>query len=70
MTGPDYEHFCTLVGQRSGLVLDSGKGYLVASRLESVARANGLADVPALVDLHRAASQSPGGLARDRKSVV
>ncbi len=49
MIGPDYDHFCTLVGQRSGLVLDSGKGYLVASRLESVARANGLADVPALL---------------------
>ena len=51
MNGPDYEHFCELVGQRSGLVLDSGKGYLVASRLESVARTHGLADVPALLAL-------------------
>lgn len=49
MIGPDYDHFCILVGQRSGLVLDSGKGYLVASRLEPVARANGMADVPALL---------------------
>jgi chemotaxis protein methyltransferase CheR len=51
MIGPDYEHFCVLVGQRSGLVLDSGKAYLVSSRLEPVARANGLADVPALLAL-------------------
>jgi chemotaxis protein methyltransferase CheR len=49
MTGPDFDYFCALVGQRSGLVLDNGKAYLVASRLEPVARANSLADVPALL---------------------
>ena len=51
MTGPEYDHFCALIGQRSGLVLDSGKTYLVASRLEPIARANGLADVSALLAL-------------------
>jgi chemotaxis protein methyltransferase CheR len=49
MIGPEYDHFCTLVGVRSGLVLGRDKAYLVSSRLEPIARANGLADVPALL---------------------
>jgi chemotaxis protein methyltransferase CheR len=49
MIGPEFDHFCALVGVRSGLVLGRDKAYLVASRLEPVARAQGLGDVPALL---------------------
>lgn len=49
MTGPDFDHFCRLVRSRSGLVLTPEKSYLVRSRLAEVARAEGLADVPALL---------------------
>ena len=50
MTGPDFEHFCRLVKDRSGLVLTSHKGYLVESRLSHVARSEGLAGVPQLLE--------------------
>ena len=49
MIGPEFDHFCTLVGVRSGLVLGRDKAYLVGSRLEPIARQHGLADVPALL---------------------
>lgn len=53
MTGPDYEHFCRLVRQRSGLVLTPEKAYLVSSRLAPVARAEGLSTVAELLAVLR-----------------
>ncbi len=53
MTGPDYDHFCRLVRQRSGLVLTPEKAYLVSSRLAPVARAQGLGTVAELLAVLR-----------------
>ena len=53
MTGPDYDHFCRLVRQRSGLVLTAEKAYLVSSRLAPVARAEGLGTVAELLAVLR-----------------
>jgi chemotaxis protein methyltransferase CheR len=60
MTGPDFEFFCRLVLERSGLVLTSEKGYLVKSRLEPVTRSKGLPSVEALLAKIRA--ERPEGL--------
>ena len=49
MTGPDFDHFCRLVQIRSGLTIGAEKTYLVRSRLEPVARSNGMAGVPELL---------------------
>lgn len=49
MTGPDFDHFCQLVRARSGLVLGPDKAYLLKARLDPIVRAEGLADVPALL---------------------
>lgn len=49
MTGPDFDHFCKLMRDRSGLVLSASKAYLVKGRLEPVAREAGLADVETLL---------------------
>ena len=49
MTGDDYDHFCRLMRERSGLILNDSKAYLVSGRLAPIARAAGLADVPALL---------------------
>lgn len=54
MIDPDYENFCRLVRDRSGLVLTPAKAYLVNSRLEPVARGLGLAGVPQLLAQLRA----------------
>ena len=54
MTGPDYDHFCVTVGNRSGLVLGPDKTYLVQSRLQPLAREMGLSGVPALLSAFRA----------------
>jgi len=54
MTGPDFDHFCRLVQTRSGLSIGAEKTYLVQSRLEPVARANGVAGVPELLARLRA----------------
>ena len=43
-----FQYFRTLVEQRSGIVLDTGKEYLVESRLSQVARAQGFASVDEL----------------------
>lgn len=53
MTGPDYDHFCRLVRQRSGLVLTPEKAYLVSSRLAPLARAQGLGTVAELLAVLR-----------------
>ena len=53
MKGPDYDHFCSVVTARSGLMLGPDKAYLVQSRLEPVARALGLDGVPAVLAAFR-----------------
>ena len=49
MTGPDFEFFCRLMLERSGLVLTPEKSYLVKSRLEPVVRSEGIATVDTLL---------------------
>ena len=58
MIGPDFDHFCRLVKDRSGLVLAPHKAYLVESRLGPVARAEGLPGVPQLLERLRAGGPS------------
>ena len=53
MIGPDYDHFCSAVTARSGLVLGPDKAYLVQSRLQPIAQEMGLAGVPALLAAFR-----------------
>ncbi|WP_339873700.1 protein-glutamate O-methyltransferase CheR [uncultured Brevundimonas sp.] len=60
MTDPDYDNFCRLARERSGLVLTPAKAYLVSGRLEPVARAEKLAGVPEL--LARLRSGAPEAL--------
>ncbi|MGZ3377172.1 MAG: CheR family methyltransferase [Phenylobacterium sp.] len=55
MIGPDFDHFCRLVAERSGLVLGPEKAYLLKGRLEGIARAEGLADVAQLLARIKAA---------------
>lgn len=62
MTGPDFDYFCKLMRDRSGLVLSASKAYLVKGRLEPVARSAGLADVEAL--LARLRTGAPDDLVR------
>jgi chemotaxis protein methyltransferase CheR len=65
VTGPDFEHFCRLVKDRSGLILTPSKGYLVESRLSGLARAEGLAGVPQLLEhLHLGGSSVEALLVR------
>jgi len=45
----DFDHFCRMIRERSGLVLTPDKAYLVASRLEPLARSAKFADVAALL---------------------
>lgn len=58
MTGADFDYFCRLVKDRSGLVLTPHKAYLVESRLGPVARAEALAGVPQLLERLRAGGPS------------
>lgn len=59
MTGPDFDHFCRLIRQRSGLVVTPEKAYLVASRLSPIARAEGITNVEALLAVIRSSSPEP-----------
>lgn len=61
----DLEFVSRLVRERSAIVLDAGKGYLVESRLAPVARAAGLGSVERLVRRLRA-----GGAVSLQESVV
>lgn len=54
MIETDYDHFCRIVRERSGLVLSPEKAYLVDGRLGPVARREGLQDVPNLLRRLRA----------------
>lgn len=62
MTGPDFDYFCKLMRDRSGLVLSASKAYLVRGRLEPVARTAGLGDVESL--LAKLRSGAPDDLIR------
>jgi len=53
MTGPDFDNFCRIVRDRTGIVLTPDKAYLVSSRLAPIARSEGLAGVPALLAVLR-----------------
>ncbi|MDX1926193.1 MAG: protein-glutamate O-methyltransferase CheR [Pirellulaceae bacterium] len=48
-----FEYICNLVRDKSAIVLEPSKTYLVESRLNPVARANGLASIEDLVDALR-----------------
>ena len=54
VTDPDFSHFRRLAHSRSGLVLGPDKAYLIMGRLDPIARAEGLAGVPALLAKLRA----------------
>lgn len=49
MNGPDFDSFCRLVRDQTGIILTPEKGYLVRSRLTPIARSEGLAGVPELL---------------------
>jgi len=53
MIGADFDHFCRLIRERSGLVLTADKDYLLRSRLDPVARSNGVTGVVELLALVR-----------------
>jgi len=54
MTAQDFEYVCRLVRDRSAVVLEAGKEYLVEGRLTPVARQLGLGSISALVGRLRA----------------
>jgi chemotaxis protein methyltransferase CheR len=58
MTGPDFDNFCRVVREQTGIVLTPEKGYLVSSRLIPIARSEGLAGVPELL-AHLRGAPSP-----------
>ena len=45
-----FEYICKLVLEKSAIVLEPSKTYLVESRLNPVARANGMTSIEELVD--------------------
>lgn len=56
MSGGDFEYFCDLIKDRSGIVLSPEKSYLVENRLAPIARQHEHADVPALLRAIRAST--------------
>ena len=59
MIGPDFDHFCALIMDRSGLVLGPEKAYLLRGRLDPIARSEGMADVSALLANIRKTASEP-----------
>lgn len=55
----DFTFICDLVRQRSAIVLESGKEYLVVSRLTSVAQQNGFSNLGDLVTRLRSQPMGP-----------
>jgi len=53
-----FEYICDLVREKSAIVLEASKTYLVESRLNPVARANGLGSIEELVDALRRPSST------------
>ena len=60
LAAPDFDYIAQLVHRRSAIVLEPGKEYLAESRLESVARENGLQSVTELVHHMRSGSMDLG----------
>ncbi|GAC1664907.1 MAG: protein-glutamate O-methyltransferase CheR [Candidatus Acidiferrum sp.] len=58
----EFEYVCTLMREQSAIRLEPGKEYLVESRLNQLARREGLASLKALIDLLR--NNPTGGLRR------
>ncbi|MGZ6015916.1 MAG: chemotaxis protein CheR, partial [Phenylobacterium sp.] len=58
MTGPDFDNFCRVVRDQTGIVLTAEKAYLVSSRLIPIARSEKLAGVPELL-AHLRGAPSP-----------
>jgi chemotaxis protein methyltransferase CheR len=56
LAAPDFDYIAQLVHRRSAIVLEPGKEYLAESRLEGLARDNGLASVGELVARMRTGS--------------
>lgn len=50
MRPDDFDFICTMLRERSGLILNQDKGYLLESRLTPVAQRNGLAGLDALIE--------------------
>jgi chemotaxis protein methyltransferase CheR len=63
MTPEDFNYLRDLVLREAAIVLDQGKEYLATSRLEPVARQEGLEGIPGLV---RALRANPAGRLRDQ----
>jgi chemotaxis protein methyltransferase CheR len=63
MTPEDFTYLRDLVLREAAIVLDNGKEYLATSRLEPVARQEGLDGIPGLVKALRA---NPNGKLRDQ----
>ena len=61
LAAADFRFVCQFVRERSGIVLDAGKEYLVESRLGPLVRRAGLASSAALVDALRADATGPLG---------
>lgn len=59
LSATDFDFLIGLLKQRSGLALTTDKAYLVETRLQPVAKANGLSDVKALVAAMRAQPNNP-----------
>ena len=54
-----FSYICSLILQRSAIVLEENKAYLVESRLTPVVREHGLSSIDALVGRLRGSSDSP-----------
>ena len=59
LSAADFGYICELVRQRSAIVLESGKEYLVVSRLTSVAQQNGFSTLGELVTRLRSQPMGP-----------
>jgi chemotaxis protein methyltransferase CheR len=57
LTAPDFDYLCDLVRSDSAIVLEPGKEYLFESRLQPVAKRNGLGDIGELVRNIRSGSR-------------
>jgi chemotaxis protein methyltransferase CheR len=57
LTAPDFDYLCQLVRSDSAIVLEPGKEYLFESRLQPVAKRNGLVDIGELVRNLRSGSR-------------
>jgi len=57
LTAPDFDYLCQVIRTDSAIVLESGKEYLFESRLQPVAKRNGMTDIGELVRQVRSGSR-------------